>query len=172
MPPRTPTEAKLASIWCKVFDVEEVGIDDNFFELGGHSLLAIRLMALIQQKFAVDLPLATLFQSPTIEKLALHLYHECESPAILILDEATSSLDAETAAAINKTISEIAKERAVISISHHLASVTEADKIFVLEQGRVVEEGTHEELLSHFGLYAQMWHTQTAAHDELVHLGR
>ena len=85
------------------------------------------------------------------------------NPAILILDEATSSLDAETAAAINKTISELAKDRTVISISHHLASVTEADKIFVLEQGRVVEEGTHEELLSHFGLYAQMWHTQTTS---------
>ena len=85
------------------------------------------------------------------------------NPAILILDEATNSLDAETAAAIDNTIRELAKERTVISISHHLASVIEADTIFVLDQGELVEQGTHQELLSQCGLYAQMWHTQTTS---------
>ncbi|MGB0383644.1 MAG: ATP-binding cassette domain-containing protein [Ardenticatenaceae bacterium] len=81
-------------------------------------------------------------------------------PAILVLDEATSALDAETAAAVDATIQAIRGERTVISISHHLRTVTKADKIFVLDQGDLVEQGTHQELLATDGLYAQLWHTQ------------
>nr|AXN93575.1 PuwA [Cylindrospermum moravicum CCALA 993]AXN93584.1 PuwA [Cylindrospermum alatosporum CCALA 994] len=68
--PRDPLELQLAQIWSEVLAVDWVGIRDNFFEIGGHSLLAIRLMAQIQQQFGKQLPLATLFQSPTIEELA------------------------------------------------------------------------------------------------------
>lgn len=81
-------------------------------------------------------------------------------PAILVLDEATSALDAETAAAIEATIHDLAKERTVISISHHLRTVTKADQIFVLDQGHLIEQGTHEELLAERGLYASLWDTQ------------
>ncbi|NEP31533.1 non-ribosomal peptide synthetase [Moorena sp. SIO3B2] len=68
--PRTPTEEIIANIFANVLGVQDVGIHDNFFELGGHSLLAVRLMSQIQQQFQINLPLATLFQSPTIEQLA------------------------------------------------------------------------------------------------------
>ncbi|MDJ0897246.1 MAG: amino acid adenylation domain-containing protein [Xenococcus sp. MO_188.B8] len=68
--PRTPSEEIIANIFAEVLSVSNVGIYDNFFELGGHSLLAVRLMSEIQQKFQINLPLATLFQTPTIEQLA------------------------------------------------------------------------------------------------------
>ncbi|WP_293091572.1 non-ribosomal peptide synthetase/type I polyketide synthase [Moorena sp. SIOASIH] len=68
--PRTPNEEIIANIFAKVLGVQDVGIHDNFFELGGHSLLAVRLMSQIKQQFQINLPLATLFQSPTIEQLA------------------------------------------------------------------------------------------------------
>ncbi|QLE45886.1 alpha/beta fold hydrolase (plasmid) [Nostoc sp. C052] len=70
IPPRNVVELQLAQIWSEVLDVDRIGIRDNFFDLGGHSLLAVRLMTKIGQKFQKTLPLATLFQSPTIEQLA------------------------------------------------------------------------------------------------------
>ena len=68
--PRTSVELIVANLWQKLLGIERVGIYDNYFELGGHSLIAVRLMSQIQRKFGQNLPLATLFQSPTIEKLA------------------------------------------------------------------------------------------------------
>nr|AGH69808.1 non-ribosomal peptide synthase [Nostoc sp. 'Peltigera membranacea cyanobiont'] len=68
--PSNTLERQLAQIWSEILDVELVGVKDNFFALGGHSLLAIRLMAKIQQELGKSLPLATLFQSPTISDLA------------------------------------------------------------------------------------------------------
>ncbi|HUI06172.1 MAG TPA: condensation domain-containing protein [Verrucomicrobiae bacterium] len=68
--PRTGTEQALANIWAGVLKVNRVGVRDNFFELGGHSLLAVRLFAQIKKLTGKDLPLVTLFQAPTVEKLA------------------------------------------------------------------------------------------------------
>ncbi|MEO0769238.1 MAG: amino acid adenylation domain-containing protein [Cyanobacteria bacterium J06649_4] len=68
--PRNPVEEVIADIFVSVLNVQSIGVFDNFFELGGHSLLAFRLMSELQQKFQIELPLATLFQSPTIEQLA------------------------------------------------------------------------------------------------------
>ncbi|MFV1967159.1 MAG: amino acid adenylation domain-containing protein, partial [Pirellulaceae bacterium] len=68
--PRTPAEQKLASIWCDVLNVEQVGVHDNFFDLGGNSLLALRLTSHVRSVFSVDLPLVTLFASPTVADLA------------------------------------------------------------------------------------------------------
>uniref|UniRef100_A0A1D9G7P5 Carrier domain-containing protein n=1 Tax=Moorena producens (strain JHB) TaxID=1454205 RepID=A0A1D9G7P5_MOOP1 len=68
--PRTTIELQLTQIWSDVLNLTSVGVQDNFFELGGHSLNAVRLMSQIQQQFQINLPLATLFQSPTIEQLA------------------------------------------------------------------------------------------------------
>jgi len=73
-PPLTPFEEVLAGIWREVLRLDSVGIHDNFFELGGHSLLAVRLLAQIEKTFGKNLPLATLFQSPTIEQLAKILH--------------------------------------------------------------------------------------------------
>ena len=68
--PRTPTELALAEIWCDVLAIEGVGVEGNFFELGGHSLLAVTLFSRIEKVFGVTLPLATLFQAPTLEHQA------------------------------------------------------------------------------------------------------
>ena len=68
--PRNETEVKLAEIWSKVLGVDDIGIHDNFFDLGGHSLLAIRMFSVIEETFHKSVPLATLFEAGTIEKLA------------------------------------------------------------------------------------------------------
>jgi thioesterase domain-containing protein/acyl carrier protein len=68
--PRDRLEEQLATLWTNVLQLKSIGVRDNFFELGGHSLLAARLFAQIENRFGKHLPLATLFQSPTIEQLA------------------------------------------------------------------------------------------------------
>ena len=68
--PRNDVETTLVKLWQKVLGLKSIGVKDNFFELGGHSLLASRLFAQIQNTFGRNLPLATLFQSPTVEQLA------------------------------------------------------------------------------------------------------
>ncbi|RYE40003.1 MAG: amino acid adenylation domain-containing protein, partial [Hyphomicrobiales bacterium] len=68
--PRTQAETLLAGIWAEVLKVEQVGIHDNFFALGGHSLLAMRLVSRIRSELAIDLPLATVFDTPTLAHLA------------------------------------------------------------------------------------------------------
>ncbi len=68
--PRTPTEESLAEIWTKVLEVDRVGVHDNFFELGGHSLTATRVISQVRNKFKVELPIAALFESPSIAGLS------------------------------------------------------------------------------------------------------
>lgn len=82
-------------------------------------------------------------------------------PALLILDEATSALDPTTEAAVNATFSRIATGRTVISITHRLSSVTHADWIYVLDQGRIAEQGRHDELVAAGGRYSSMWRRQS-----------
>ena len=68
--PQTPLEKCLAAIWADVLEVKTIGTNDNFFDLGGHSLLAVRLFAQIEKRLGKRMPLATLFQAPTVEQLA------------------------------------------------------------------------------------------------------
>jgi ATP-binding cassette, subfamily B, bacterial len=82
------------------------------------------------------------------------------NPDILLLDEATSSLDAASEAAISSTIHKISGGRTVIWATHRLATVTRLDRIFVLDKGRLVEQGTHPELLALNGVYAALWNKQ------------
>jgi len=80
---------------------------------------------------------------------------------ILVLDEATSAVDNETEAAIQRSLETIGHDRTVIVIAHRLSTVVAADKIVVLETGRVVEQGSHTELLNKNGAYARQWEVQT-----------
>jgi acyl-coenzyme A synthetase/AMP-(fatty) acid ligase/acyl carrier protein len=73
LPPRTPVEEALAGIWCDLMGLDRVGVNESFFDLGGHSLLAIRMLFRIQEDFAIELPLHSVFETPTIEGLALSL---------------------------------------------------------------------------------------------------
>ncbi len=82
-------------------------------------------------------------------------------PAVLLLDEATSALDPGAEAAINATLDKASRGRTVLSVTHRLASVTEADRIFVLDRGVVREQGTHAELLHAAGLYKHLWDKQS-----------
>ena len=92
-------------------------------------------------------------------------------PAILILDEATSAVDNETELAIQKSLASISEGRTMVLIAHRLSTVKQADQIFVLKRGTVVEQGTHEELLQQDRLYANLWKLQTGerlTHAELL----
>jgi ATP-binding cassette, subfamily B, heavy metal transporter len=89
-----------------------------------------------------------------------------KNPPILILDEATSALDSRTEQAIQQTLDRIAESRTTIMIAHRLSTIVEADQIIVLDQGRVVERGTHEQLLARRGLYAELWVRQAAERAE------
>ncbi len=82
-------------------------------------------------------------------------------PPILILDEATSSVDNETEAAIQRSLERISVDRTTIVIAHRLSTIRNADRIYVLDGGKVVEQGTHEHLVATDGLYASLWKVQT-----------
>jgi ATP-binding cassette, subfamily B, bacterial len=82
-------------------------------------------------------------------------------PQILILDEATSAVDNETEAAIQRSLEKISVGRTTIVIAHRLSTIRNAHQIHVLEDGRVVESGTHDELTAEAGLYAALWRVQT-----------
>ncbi|WP_340106129.1 ABC transporter ATP-binding protein [Rhodohalobacter sp. 8-1] len=84
-----------------------------------------------------------------------------KDPPILILDEATSAVDNETEAAIQRSLFKISKDRTTIIIAHRLSTVRHADRIFVLDSGELVEEGTHEELVNRDGIYNQLWKVQS-----------
>lgn len=84
-----------------------------------------------------------------------------KDPPILLLDEATSAVDNETEAAIQRSLRRIAHQRTVVVIAHRLSTIVHADRIVVLDQGRIVETGTHAELLARGGAYAALWSVQT-----------
>jgi ATP-binding cassette subfamily B protein len=83
-----------------------------------------------------------------------------KNPSILVFDEATSALDSETEQGIQAELDRIARGRTTLVIAHRLSTVMDADQILVLDQGRIVERGTHRELLERGGAYAQMWALQ------------
>lgn len=83
-----------------------------------------------------------------------------KNPAILVFDEATSALDSKTERGILEALRDVAKGHTSLVIAHRLSTVVDADRILVLERGRIVETGSHQNLLALNGLYASMWHTQ------------
>ncbi|HEY6699132.1 MAG TPA: ABC transporter ATP-binding protein [Acidimicrobiales bacterium] len=84
-----------------------------------------------------------------------------KDPPVLVLDEATSAVDNETEAAIQRSLELVGRDRTVIVIAHRLSTVRHADRIHVLEEGRIVESGSHDELVRERGLYAALWRIQT-----------
>jgi len=82
-------------------------------------------------------------------------------PPILVLDEATSAVDNETEAAIQRSLERISLDRTTFVIAHRLSTIRHADRIYVMDEGRVVEAGTHEELIDHPGIYRTLWDVQT-----------
>lgn len=89
---------------------------------------------------------------------------------ILVLDEATSALDSEVEAAIQENLFALMEGKTVIAIAHRLSTLTEMDRLIVLDKGRIIESGTHGELVSHGGIYADLWNRQSggflADHEE------
>ncbi len=86
-----------------------------------------------------------------------------KAPPILVLDEATSALDSHTEHEIQEALERVSRNRTSLVIAHRLSTIVAADEIIVLDQGRIVERGTHGELLAHDGLYASMWNRQREA---------
>ncbi|MGG6297482.1 ABC transporter ATP-binding protein [Leptolyngbya sp. AN02str] len=83
-----------------------------------------------------------------------------KNPPILILDEATSAVDNETEAAIQRSLERITQNRTTIAIAHRLSTIRNADRIYVMEYGRLIEQGRHEDLLAADGVYAGLWKVQ------------
>lgn len=86
-----------------------------------------------------------------------------KDPPILILDEATSAVDNETEAAIQRSLDRITAHRTTIAIAHRLSTIRNADCIYVMDQGAIVEAGTHDQLLARRGLYDTLWRVQTGS---------
>jgi ATP-binding cassette subfamily B protein len=95
-----------------------------------------------------------------------------KGPPILILDEATSALDSHTEKEIQDALDRVAKNRTTLVIAHRLSTIVHADNILVLEQGHLVEQGTHAELLAKDGLYASLWNRQRRAEQAREELAR
>jgi len=88
-----------------------------------------------------------------------------KAPSIVILDEATAHLDSESEAAVQRALSVALEGRTALVIAHRLSTIRDADQIIVMDAGRIVERGTHEELVAAGGLYAELYHTQFAITD-------
>ncbi|UNK58956.1 ABC transporter ATP-binding protein/permease [Pseudoxanthomonas daejeonensis] len=86
---------------------------------------------------------------------------------ILVLDEATSALDSEVEAVIQENLYRLMQGKTVIAIAHRLSTIAAMDRLVVMDQGRIVEQGSHEELLAHGGLYAKLWQRQSGGFLEL-----
>ena len=88
---------------------------------------------------------------------------------IVILDEATAAVDNETEAAIQRSLMHITKNRTTVVIAHRLSTVRHADQIIVMDQGNIVEQGTHDSLLKQSGIYRDLWRVQAGLRtDELL----
>ena len=79
---------------------------------------------------------------------------------VLVLDEATAAVDNDTEAAIQRSLEQITRDRTTVVIAHRLSTVRHADRIVVMEQGQIVEQGRHDDLLAHSGVYANLWRVQ------------
>ena len=91
--------------------------------------------------------------------IARALYHD---PPVLLFDEATSALDTESEATVKRNLDRVLEQRTAVIVAHRLTTIRDADTIAVLEQGRLVEQGTHDELMAREGLYHHLQASQVA----------
>ena len=84
-----------------------------------------------------------------------------ENKKILVLDEATSALDSESEVLIQEAMEEVMKNKTCIVIAHRLSTIRKMDKIIVMEKGKIIEKGSHNELLNLNGTYARLWNLQS-----------
>jgi ATP-binding cassette subfamily B multidrug efflux pump len=80
---------------------------------------------------------------------------------ILVLDEATSALDSEVEAAIQSNLDDLMQGKTVLAIAHRLSTIAALDRLIVMDNGRIVEQGTHNQLIGQGGLYATLWQRQS-----------
>ena len=97
-----------------------------------------------------------------MERLHKHARALLRQAPILLLDEATSALDSESEAAIQAALVGLMRDKTVIAIAHRLSTLRAMDRIVVVEQGRIVEDGSHEALVRHGGTYASLWNSQVS----------
>ncbi|MBE4753764.1 non-ribosomal peptide synthetase, partial [Corallococcus sp. ZKHCc1 1396] len=109
--PRSELEQQLANIFSELLNVKQVGIHDGFFELGGHSLLATQAISRIRQTFEVELPLRELFESPTVETLA-----------VLVMEAQAAQVDPEELAALMAEMEEMSGDEAQALLDAELAN--------------------------------------------------
>ena len=82
---------------------------------------------------------------------------------LLILDEATSAIDNETEAALQRSINKLSENRTAVIIAHRISTIRNADRIIVLENGKIIEDGSHDELIAQNGQYSTIWNIQIGA---------
>lgn len=145
-----------ASIWDNIKYVAPHATDDEIWEAAE----AAEIANLLRQRGDVPLgPKGSQLSGGQKQRIAIARAFLRGAP-ILILDEATSALDQKTEDRIQGALNKLSKDKTTIIVSHRLSSVASADNIYVLDQGRVIEKGNHQELMSQAGIYAAMYASQ------------
>ena len=136
---------------------------DDYFTRSNHKMQILRPFEIINQSTEYDVKSKVIGGGLTGQAGALvHGISRAllKNPPILILDEATSALDTESEKKVQKAIEALMKDRTTLVIAHRLSTVQNADKIIVIEKGKVVETGSHENLYDQGGLYRKLYDIQ------------